>query len=348
MPFALTDLTALATAPFDTIIDVRSEAEYAEDHIPGAINLPVLNNEQRDIVGTIYVQDSRFKARKLGAALVARNSAHHLETALKDKDSKWRPLVYCWRGGQRSSSFTTILRQVGWQAETIDGGYKAYRRLVKTLLYDTPFSGRILLLDGNTGSAKTDILLRLPGLGVQIIDLEGLAHHRGSLFGARPEGQPSQKAFESALAQKLIRLDTSRPVVIEAESAKIGNLIIPPALWAAMRAAPRLEIRAPLQARARYLTRAYGDIIEDSARLRDILNKLRPYQPKERIAHWLELADAGHMQTLAAELMSHHYDSRYSKARDRSDRITPLATKGLAARDLDKLARHIAELVASI
>jgi tRNA 2-selenouridine synthase len=292
------------------------------------------------------VQDSPFKARKIGAALVARNAAHHLEHGLMGMDGGWKPLVYCWRGGQRSGSFTTILRQVGWRAEVVEGGYKAYRKLVKQALYDQPFAPKVMLLDGNTGSAKTDILAALNARGVQVIDLEGLANHRGSLFGARAGGQPSQKAFESALAQVVAGLDPLRPVVIEAESSKIGRLVVPPKLWAAMRAAPRLEIQAPLAARARFLAAAYSDIVEDKARLLETLEKLRTYHAAETIAQWCKLAENGEMEALAAALMSEHYDSRYGKARAAKTEVTPLPVAGLGADDIATVAAQIDALLA--
>ena len=148
----------------------------------------VLDDAERAEVGTIYKQVSPFTARKVGAALVAANAARHLQGPLADKPGGWRPLVYCWRGGQRSGSFASILAQIGWRVETIAGGYKAWRGLVVEALYDQPFPCPVVVLDGNTGSAKTEILNMLPGLGVQVLDLEGLARHRGSLFGAMPGG----------------------------------------------------------------------------------------------------------------------------------------------------------------
>lgn len=314
MAITLTSLLHLDALGFDDIIDVRAPAEYAEDHIPGAINLPVLDDAQRAEVGTIYKQDSPFLARKLGAALVARNAAGHLEGALRDRPGGWRPLIYCWRGGQRSGSFASILAQIGWRVETIAGGYKAWRKLVSDALYDAAPPVPVILLDGNTGTAKTEVLNLLPAIGVQVIDLEGLANHRGSLFGAMGP-QPSQKAFEGALAMALARLDPARPVVLEAESIRIGNLYLPPKLYGAMQAAPRFAIEAPLAARAQYLVTAYGDLIADPARLQDVISQLRPMHPAAQIAEWQQMAVAGDHRALAAGLMEQHYDPRYAKHR---------------------------------
>jgi tRNA 2-selenouridine synthase len=346
MKIAFSDFDADRSA-FDTVIDVRSSAEFAEDHIPGAINLPVLSNEERAEVGTIYVQDDPFKARKIGAALVARNTAGHLQTALKDQPGGWRPLVYCWRGGQRSGSFATILKEIGWQVRVLDGGYKSYRRAVQTRLYETALPHRFVILDGNTGTAKTELIHRLGQRGVQSLDLEGLANHRGSLFGHRDGGQPGQKAFESELAESLRRLDPTKPTVVEAESSRIGRLNVPPAVWKRMEDAPRIVIAAPLGARARFLARVYGDIVADFDRLADRLDALKPYQSKDSIERWRALAEAGEHETLAAELMEQHYDPRYGRERDRHDRETlaRLDTVSLEPEALETLADQLASVV---
>ncbi|MGL4319948.1 MAG: tRNA 2-selenouridine(34) synthase MnmH [Paracoccaceae bacterium] len=345
MAITLTSLLHLHDLGFDDIIDVRAPAEFADDHIPGAISLPVLDDAQRAEVGTIYKQQSPFLARKLGAALVARNAAAHLEGALRDRTGGWRPLVYCWRGGQRSGSFASILSQIGWRVETIAGGYKAWRRLVSDALYEAEAPARVVVLDGNTGSAKTEVLNMLPALGVQVIDLEGLARHRGSLFGAMGV-QPTQKAFEGALAMALARLDPARPVVVEAESIKIGNLFLPPKLYGAMQAAPRIAIDAPLAARADYLTTAYADLIADPARLDQVIGLLRPLHPATRIAEWQAMAASGAYLALAADLMSQHYDPRYAKHRAKvAVPVTPVASTGLGAVDLAELASAVAAKV---
>jgi tRNA 2-selenouridine synthase len=345
MAITLTSLADLAAQDFDDIIDVRAPAEYAEDHLPGAISLPVLSDEERARVGTIYKQVSPFTARKLGAALVARNAAGHLEGVLADKPGGWRPLVYCWRGGQRSGSFATILSQIGWRVETLAGGYKAWRSLVVEAVYDTPVQSPVVVLDGNTGSAKTEVLNLLPGFGVQVIDLEGLARHRGSLFGSVGE-QPSQKAFEGALAQALARLDPARPVVVEAESSKIGERRLPPEIWKAMVAGPRVAIAAPRAVRAQYLARAYSDLTADAGRLAATVDLLRPMQPAEVIAEWQALAGAGEFVALADGLMERHYDPRYGKHRARmGNPLVEVAAGDLSPAALPDLAAQVAKAV---
>ena len=305
----------------------------------------MLDDEERARVGTIYKQVSPFTARKLGAALVARNAAAHLEGVLADRPGGWRPLVYCWRGGQRSGSFATILGQIGWRVETLAGGYKAWRGLVVQAVYDMAVPSPVVVLDGNTGSAKTEVLNLLPGLGVQVIDLEGLARHRGSLFGAVGP-QPSQKAFEGALAQAIAGLDPARPVVVEAESSRIGERRLPPMLWKAMVAAPRVAIVAPRMARAEYLTRAYADLTADAARLASVLDQMRPLHPAEVIEDWQAMAATDAFGPLADSLMERHYDPRYGKHRARM--AVPMAEVGvdrLEANDLPEIAARVAQAV---
>ncbi|MEM9426328.1 MAG: tRNA 2-selenouridine(34) synthase MnmH [Pseudomonadota bacterium] len=341
MAFEFTGFQALDRASFDAVIDVRSPSEYAKDHVPGSMNLPVLSDEERARVGTIYVQESPFRARKIGAALVARNVARHLEGPLAGMDGGWRPLVYCWRGGQRSGSFATILSQVGWRAETLQGGYRSYRRHVVDRLYYNGFSARLILLDGNTGTAKTELLGRLAARGVQTLDLEGMANHRGSALGAQG-AQPSQKAFESRLAVALSALNPDRPAVVEAESSRIGRLNIPPAFFTAMKAAPRIEVAAPVAARAQYLCDAYADLIGDTELLVARLERLTPIQGHDRVRVWCEMARAGAHPALAEELIRAHYDPRYAKLRGTGVEPVSLWSDTLDATGIEALAGQIA------
>ena len=337
-------------AGYDTIIDVRSPAEFAEDHAPGAVNLPVLSDEERALVGTIYVQQSRFLARRLGAAHIARNVAHHLETALADKPGGWRPLVYCWRGGQRSGAMATILSQVGWRTAVLGGGYKTWRAHVSARLYGEALPLNLVLLGGDTGSGKTEVLGLLAERGVQVLDLEGLAAHRGSLLGAlKDRPQPSQKMFESQLLGEIDRLDPARPVVVEAESNKIGDLMIPPGLWQVMQAAPRIEIVAPRAERARYLVSAYGDIVEDRAALDEALRRLPTPPSRKRLEAWHALADAGDFEALALALIELHYDPAYRRSarKDARPRLATLATPALDPAVLSATADEIVRLLAA-
>jgi len=316
MAQTFTSLRGLLDHGYDTMIDVRSPAEFAEDHVPGAVNMPVLSNQERAQVGTIYVQESRFLARKIGAALVFRNAAAHVETSLMDRGGGWRPLVYCWRGGQRSGSFAWMLGQIGWRSDVIEGGYRSYRRLVKQGLYDDPLPHSLVALEGYTGTAKTALLHLLSARGVQVIDLEGLAGHRGSLLGAMDTPQPGQKAFETRLALAISRLDPARPVLVEAESSKIGARIIPPSFWAAMKRAPRINLRAPVAERAAYLVRAYDDILSDGDNLRLKLDPLRLHRGHAVVDGWFDLIGVGDKAGLTLALMQQHYDPAYEKSRN--------------------------------
>jgi len=334
---------------FADIIDVRSPGEFALDHVPGAVNLPVLSDAERAEVGTIYVQRSRFLARRVGAAHVARNIAGHLEGPLADKLGSYAPLVYCWRGGQRSNAMATVLDQVGWRVTLLKGGYKTWRRGVTAALYDAEPDFRVVLLDGDTGSGKTEILARLKALGIQTLDLEGLAGHRGSLFGGfRETEQPSQKMFESRLMQALADLDRARPIVVEAESSKIGERMAPPMLWKAMLAAPCIELRVPLAARARYLVGAYCDIVEDRAALEETLVRLPGRHGRKRLAEWLDLARSGQFEMLAQALVQDHYDPAYQRSRreDQRRRLGVIEVEDLDPASQEAAAVQIAELVA--
>jgi len=341
----ITTAGAADVARFDAIIDVRSPAEFAEDHVPGALNLPVLDNEERAEVGTIYVQQSAFLARRIGAAKVARNVALHLETALKDRPPNFKPLVYCWRGGQRSNAMATILSQVGWRTALLAGGYKTYRRAVQARLYDESWPLKLVLIDGGTGSGKTAILQRLAGRGVQTLDLEGLANHRGSLFGGFADApQPHQKMFESRLLAALAALDPARLVLAEAESSKIGDINLPPAVWGLMKEAPRVEIVAPLGERARYLATAYGDIARNRGALEEAFRRLPTHPGRERLESWRALVETGDHAALAQALVELHYDPAYARGRkkDARPRLRTVMLETLDAAGLDRAADAVA------
>ncbi|MEL7091385.1 MAG: tRNA 2-selenouridine(34) synthase MnmH [Pseudomonadota bacterium] len=340
----LTHFSDVAALDFDTIIDVRSPGEFAEDHVPGAISLPVLDDEERARVGTMYKQVSPFKARTVGAALVFENAARHLRTHLADKPGNWRPLVYCWRGGQRSGAFAWMLKEIGWPAVTVQGGYKSYRRTVVDYLYDQDLPVTLVRLAGHTGTGKTELLARLQARGVQVIDLEGLAVHRGSLLGGMGTPQPSQKTFETRLAMEIHKMDPARPVIVEAESSKIGAITLPPALWRAMKASQVIEISAPIDARAQYLARAYKSVLDDQEGLKAKLAHLRRFRGHEVVDHWNALIDSDDRVALCRSLAVDHYDPAYATAH-RDDPVTPVArfqTQAMTGTAFDQLAGEIA------
>jgi tRNA 2-selenouridine synthase len=338
--------TVAQLAEFDDVIDARSPSEYADDHLPRAISCPVLSDDERAQVGTLYKQVSPFEARKIGAVLVSRNVAHHIETNFLDKPKDWRPLVYCWRGGQRSGAFTHILREIGWNAHRLDGGYKSWRRKVLDDLQVLPAGLRFRIVAGATGSAKSRVLEALAAQGAQVLHLEALAAHKGSVLGELPDSpQPSQKMFESRLHAALAGFDPARPVFTEAESRRIGSVYLPDAMLEAIRGAGCLRIEATLEARVDFLLRDYAYFLADPERLAAKLKLLRVQQGNETIDHWLAQAAAGNFRELVQELLVRHYDPHYARSTTKNftdfSRSAPYATGDLSPAGIEELARKI-------
>ena len=304
---------------FDTLIDARTPSEYALDHIPGAVNAPVLDDAERAQVGTLYKQVSPFEAKKLGGALVAKNVARHMEALFGDKDKSWKPLVYCWRGGKRSGAMAHILREVGWDAQTLPGGYRAYRRWVVQQLEEIPFRLRLRVIHGPTGSGKSRFLAALARAGAQVLDLEALAAHRGSVLGGLPDRpQPSQKWFESQLLARLQCFEAARPVYVEGESKKIGEVQVPEALMAHMRASPCVALDTPLAVRIALLLGEYEHFTADRAALEAQLDCLVALYGRERIARWKSLAAGGDWRAFVERLLVEHYDPAYARSATRN------------------------------
>ncbi len=312
---AAKDVTVAQLNGYDDIIDVRSPAEYAEDHIPGAISAPVLDDEERAQVGTVYVQVSAFEAKKLGSALISRNIAHHLETLFRDKPKGWKPLIYCWRGGQRSGAMAIVLAQIGWQVSRLEGGYKAYRRHVIEELHRLPAHFTYRVVCGATGSGKSRLLRVLHEQGAQVLDLELLAKHRGSLLGNLPdELQPAQKMFDSLVWDALRGFDARQPVFVEAESKKIGTVAVPGALLEAMRASECILLDAPLPARVKLLMEDYEHFLRDPALLAKRLAPLAELHGHQVIEEWKALAIQGNWAALVQDLLTRHYDPAYRRS----------------------------------
>lgn len=300
---------------FDALIDARSPAEFALDHVPGAINCPVLSNEERAQIGTIYKQVSPFDAKRLGAAMVSANLARHLHETFADKPANWKPLVYCWRGGLRSGSMVTWLRLVGWDAQQMAGGYKSFRGHVISQLEDLVPQMDMRIVCGATGSAKTRVLHALEQAGEQVLDLEGYASHKGSLLGNLPGiDQPSQKRFETLISEQLESFDFSRPIYLEGESAKIGRLGVPLILVERMRKSPVIEVRATPEARLEYLLRDYAYLGDDPEDLIKKLSWLKEMQGNETVHRWQAWAQNKELSPLFAELMAKHYDPHYERS----------------------------------
>ncbi len=312
-------VTVGALAAYPERIDVRSPAEYAEDHLPGAVSEPVLSNEERALVGTLHARDSAFAAKRAGAAIVARNVARMLETSFRDQPRDWAPLVYCWRGGKRSGALTHVLNEIGWRAVQLEGGYRAYRRHVRAQLETVPARFDLRVVCGLTGSGKSRLLQALALEGAQVLDLEALAAHRGSLLGDLPDlPQPSQKHFETTILDALEHLDANRPVYVESESKRIGTLQVPDALLDAMRRASCVLVDLAPELRVALLREEYAHFLDDAETLARQLAPLTPLHGKATIERWDAAARAADWDLLVSELLALHYDPTYTRSMERN------------------------------
>lgn len=304
---------ALARLPdFDSIIDARTEDEYAHDHIPGALNWPTLNNQERIDIGTMYKQVNPFEAKKRGAALAARNIAAHIEREVMDKPKDWKPLIYCWRGGNRSGSLATILGAIGFQVTLIEGGYKAWRAALVEDMSRQVARLHYRIICGPTGSGKTRLLQTLATEGAQVLDLEALACHRSSVLGHIPgQPQPSQKRFDSLIWQQLQRFDPARPVYVESESKKVGNLRVPDALIDAMRASPCIDLQLPDGERVALLLEDYDFFVRDSEHFCERLKALTELRGHAVVDGWIEQVRDGQIPAVVLDLLVRHYDPLY-------------------------------------
>lgn len=321
MPVSINQTQLPLKQPYSEIIDVRSPSEFAEDHIPNAINLPVLNDTQRAEVGTLYKQVDPFTARKVGAALVSQNISTHLNNHFANKDKNYRPVVYCWRGGQRSRSLATVLAEIGWQVRIISGGYKTYRSYVREQLETLPAQFNYRILCGPTGSGKTHILRQLHQRGANLLDLEALANHRGSVLGQEweqvPQPQPSQKYFESQLLQALQSHQPGTCLWVESESNKIGQIYLPPSLWNQMKQSPGVAIEVPMTDRIQWLLREYSHLTENPQMLKNKLQRLNSVYGRRKLQQWEQMIDAGDGESLIGELLESHYDRSYRRSINR-------------------------------
>jgi tRNA 2-selenouridine synthase len=300
---------------FNSIIDARSESEYAEDHLPGAVNWPSLNDEERKLVGTLYKQVSPFEAQKRGAALVAANIARHIERDVMDKPRTWQPLAYCWRGGKRSGSLALVLGQIGFKVSVIEGGYKAFRSAVLAALPVLAERLELRVICGPTGSGKTRLLNALAGAGAQVLDLEALASHRSSVLGMIPgQPQPTQKRFDTLVWDQLRRMDASRPVYVESESKKVGNLAVSDALIARMRASPCLRLELPEDERVALLMEDYDFFARDPDFFCERLSALSELRGKAVVNGWQAKVTAGQTEEVVRDLLVKHYDPGYASS----------------------------------
>jgi len=332
---------------FDTIIDARSEDEFAEDQLPGAVNWPTLNNEERKLVGTMYKQVNAFEAKKRGAAIAARNISAHIERDVLDKPKDWKPLAYCWRGGKRSGSLSLVLDQIGFRVTLVEGGYKAFRA---ALLEDIPRLAAQIdwrVICGTTGSGKTRLLQALSATGAQVLDLEALANHRSSVLGAIPGvAQPTQKHFDTLVWNALRRLDPARPVFVESESKKVGNVAVPEALIVAIRSAPCLNLVLPDAERVALLMEDYDYFVQNHDAFCERLDALAELRGKKVVEGWKEQVRSGHIQDVVLELLTQHYDPGYVQSMKRNfaqyAQARTIEPRDRSARPMLELAKELA------
>ena len=311
-----TDIYTVIEKPdrFSEIVDVRSPNEFHDDHIPGAINLPVLSNEERSLVGTLYKQDS-FEGKKLGAGLICKNISKMFESVLKHKNKDWHPLIYCQRGGERSKSLATILLRTGFNTNILSGGYKSYRRYVINELEKLGNRIEFQVICGLTGSGKTKLLTELSKRGLQTLDLEEIAKHYGSLLGQNPSiTQPSQKQFESNLLVAMLRLNAEQRVFVESESRKIGNRQIPTAIIEKMRGSKCLWIQMTMEERIDFLLKEYNHFVKNPERFLNIIAKFENYLDKDKFDRLVDMYKKRHWEEFVRMLLREHYDPSYMKS----------------------------------
>ena len=339
-------------ATFSAVIDARSEAEYAEDHLPGAQNWPTLNDEERHRIGTLYAQVNPFEAKKRGAAIAAANIARHIEREVIDKPKTWQPLVYCWRGGKRSGSLALVLDQIGFRVSVIEGGYKAFRSAV---LADLPQQAQRLgyrVVCGPTGSGKTRLLQALEQAGAQVLDLEDLACHRSSVLGLIPgQEQPTQKRFDTLVWDKLRQFDAARPVYIESESRKVGNLAVPASLVEAMRASPCLRLELPDDERVALLLEDYAFFVSDPELFCERLEALVTLRGHDVVRGWQAQVRSGNVKPVVRDLLVRHYDPGYAASIQRNFKqygaAETIAPADRSAQAIAALAREIVGVTAA-
>lgn len=333
---------------FDSIIDARSESEFSLDRLPGAVNWPTLNDAQRHEIGTTYKQVNPFEARKRGGAIAARNIGDHIERYVLDKPRDWKPLIYCWRGGQRSGSLSLVLSQIGFRVSLIEGGYKAFRAalVADTARIATRFDYRVVC--GATGSGKTRLLSALARQGAQVLDLEALANHRSSVLGAIPGlEQPSQKAFDTRIWDVLRRFDSSRPVYVESESRKVGNVAVPIGLMDALRQGSCLNLVANHTQRVALLMEDYAFFARDVEAFCQRLDVLSELRGKAVVAAWKTSLRLGHIETVVQDLLERHYDPGYLQSMQRNflqfGNAQVLVPGGRSPEEMDALALNLLE-----
>lgn len=289
---------------YDLIIDARSPHEYGESHVPLAQNFYALSDEEHHQVGTIYKQLAPFEARVQGASFVCLNAARHIHDIYPAYTPGSKIAIYCARGGMRSSSLGTIFSNIGYRIDRITGGYKSYRTVVTQYLDNLP-SVNFITLAGNTGCGKSDLLHELDN----VIDLEKMANHYGSVFGDVNGVQPSQKEFQNRLMHAFLALKADQNAFVEAESKRIGKIMLPSTLYKQMESGFRIEITAPIEQRVKRIMRMYDTMDESFFMAR--MERISPYISRDDKASSIAAFENGDLSAVAEILLTQYYDKVY-------------------------------------
>ena len=294
------------------IIDVRSPSEFNLDHIPSSINIPILNDKERHEVGKTYKEINPFKAKIMGASIISKNISKFLDKEFFSRKGSWHTLIYCWRGGQRSRSLALVLNEIGWRTSVLKGGYKNYRKIVLEELDDLS-KYQFNIIQGQTGSAKTKVLNCLNNMNAQVLDLENLACHRGSLLGSEiNKKQHSQRYFESLIHNTLYKLDHTKPIFVESESSKIGKLHLPKKLWLKLNESDRLLLNVPIDERIKFLLKEYRHLTRNSKLIQPFINGMKGKITNEKLSNWTKLIQKQDWKIFIKEILENHYDPKYS------------------------------------
>ncbi|MEM9918157.1 MAG: tRNA 2-selenouridine(34) synthase MnmH [Bacteroidota bacterium] len=318
-----------------TLLDVRTPAEYTKGHIPGALSFPLFENQERVEIGTLYKQQSPRDAFLRGLELVGPKMADFVRKAEAIAPDK-KLLLHCWRGGQRSGSMGWLLRSAGFDVRTLDGGYKAYRRFVHASFDQKNTS--FIVLGGLTGCGKTDILHALRDVGHQVIDLEGIARHKGSAFGALGEQpQPTVEQFENDLYECCRNFEAGKPIWLENESKSIGRVYLPEGFWQNMKRAPVINIELPFERRLDILVDNYGAYPKED--LIEAFNRIRKRLGGQHLKAALEALQEGDLRSAAA-IALRYYDKSYHFFLERSQ-VTELIPFKLDAHEPIQTAHRL-------
>jgi len=286
------------------VIDTRSPAEFEKDRIPCAINIPILDNEERKIVGTLY-KDTPDEAIKKGYEYYNKKLPRMVKE-FKKLDLDKKIIIYCWRGGMRSQTITKLVADLGFNAFLLEGGYRAYRRYVLSQLENYKPGFTFIVLYGLAGSGKTELIKQLK----PSIDLEGLAQHRSSNFGAIGLNPREQKLFESLLFEKLEKLKGEKFVFVEGESHKVGRVFIPNSIFSAMKQGLAVRVDCSIANRAKQIVKDYFTHGEED-KIRDIIVYLKPHLTKKVVEELLKLMDEKNYEEVSKILLQNYYDSKY-------------------------------------